>query len=1135
MLPMPQRVLILSAVLLAGLSVRHLSAQSARPAPPPDYSKEPFVIERIVNAVQYENDGRHTLTTDVRVRVQSASGVQEFGIIQLPYPSAMGQADIVNVKVTKPSGTVVNTPSDGIVDLPAQITIAAPMYSDMKVKQLAVRGLDVGDVLEFRQTFDGRTPLMAGEFWHLQNFMTNAVVLDEQLEIRVPRDREVKIKAPKLQPTTSDAGAYRVYSWKTAHREPTVGNTASPKTDASSGSDPPAPDVQVTSLRSWDQLADWYRQLQASRLALTPELRAKAQELTQNMASEDEKIRALYSFVATRFRYIGVSFGIGRYQPHAASEVLSNGYGDCKDKHTLFAALLDAVGIKAYPALISSARLFDADIPSPAQFDHMITAIPRGDGFLWLDTTPEVAPLGLLMAPLRNGQAFVIPASGPGRTARTPADPPFPQALTFKIAGALSAQGTLTGQANVLVRGDLELLFRLVFHQAAPTRWTDIVQAISQGWAFSGTVSDVSADTPEATDKAFAFSYKYERKDYPLWPDAFYAPLPPINLADLPDAADTNTGPIKLERSGSYQLQATIGLPPNMTPSTRQGVNVATDFAEYHATYRLAEDNPNTMRIDRDLVIKAREIPRARRAEYETFWKAVAADLNSPLIVTSSGSGAAAVPDRASAAVRVQTLIALGDSLFPQDLDGAISQYRRALELQPDNATAHYDIGKALYRKKDYDGAIAEYREAIRFRKDDPEAHYDLGEALFMKQNFTDATVEYRETLRLKPDHARAHGALGGVLIRERTRDSLNKAVDELKQAVAIDKDYARGYENLGTAFGLLGRLDEALDAWRQVKRLSPDNPNAPTIVAVLLVQKKQYAEALTEIQPLIENTKDARVLVTAGQAYVNTGELEKGAAAFQSAVEIDSSIYILNIASYELANHDAAPGAAVRYAGLAVTKQEQLLASVSLPALRPGDLQNVQLVAALWDTMGWAQLKAGNLQSAHMYLEASWKLMQRSAPAYHLGQYFERAGNKAEAIHYYALSRAAAPDIPEADGRLRALAGAQAEGVLGNVRDQLSSMRILTMPRATPGVARAEFFVLFTKGTDGPVADVRFISGSSALAGAAAAIKSVRFDVVFPDDGPTRLVRRGILDCAARDPNCQFVLLPTETISAVN
>src|ERR1019366_5109164 len=113
-----------------------------------------------------------------------------------------------------------------------------------------------------------------------------------------------------------------------------------------------------------------------SRVEPTPEIPAKAEELTRGATSDDAKIRVLYGFVATKFRYIGVAFGIGRYQPHAATDVLSNGYGDCKDKHTLLAALLAAVGIKAYPVLINSSVTIDPDVPSLNQFDHVITVVP---------------------------------------------------------------------------------------------------------------------------------------------------------------------------------------------------------------------------------------------------------------------------------------------------------------------------------------------------------------------------------------------------------------------------------------------------------------------------------------------------------------------------------------------------------------------------------------------------------------------------------------------------------------------------------------------------------------------------------------------------------------------------------------
>src|SRR5690349_15321117 len=108
------------------------------------------------------------------------------------------------------------------------------------------------------------------------------------------------------------------------------------------------PSVQITTFRGWAEVAEWYRSLEQKQAAPTPEIQAKTAEIIKEAKTDEEKLRAIYQFVSLNIRYIGVAFGIGRYQPHSAAEVLANGYGDCKDKHTLLEAMLSAVNIKAY-------------------------------------------------------------------------------------------------------------------------------------------------------------------------------------------------------------------------------------------------------------------------------------------------------------------------------------------------------------------------------------------------------------------------------------------------------------------------------------------------------------------------------------------------------------------------------------------------------------------------------------------------------------------------------------------------------------------------------------------------------------------------------------------------------------------
>ena len=148
-------------------------------------------------------------------------------------------------------------------------------------------------------------------------------------------------------------------------------------------------------------------------------------ELTAGLSTDLEKLDALYEYVATNFRYVSLSFGVGRYQPHAAAEVLHNQYGDCKDKHTLLASLSDSIGLHASAALINSAVALDPDFPSPSQFDHVMTRVSVGSEEVWLDATTEVAPFRLLSPGLRKKQTLVVDPSGAARLAESPATTPI--------------------------------------------------------------------------------------------------------------------------------------------------------------------------------------------------------------------------------------------------------------------------------------------------------------------------------------------------------------------------------------------------------------------------------------------------------------------------------------------------------------------------------------------------------------------------------------------------------------------------------------------------------------------------------------------------------------------------------------
>ena len=328
------------------------------------YSQEAVIIEDLSTKVVFQSSGNFTREQTTRVHVQTDAGIKAWGLLRFPFQSASETLGVDYVRVRKPDGSVVVTPADSMQDLDGEITRDAPFYSDLREKHVAVKGLAPGDTLEFSVRWQNTKPLIPDEFWFEYDFDHNSTVLHELLQLRMPVERAVKVKGPQaLQTVTKEQGA-QVYTWISSNLEKAKDPKADQEKERQSalGRIPP-PDVQISSFQNWDQVGRWYWTLQKERVEPSAAIRAKAAEVTKGAADNAAKLNALYKFVSTQYRYIGIAFGIGRYQPHAADDVLTNNYGDCKDKHTLLASLLQASGITIYPALINSSRILDPDIP----------------------------------------------------------------------------------------------------------------------------------------------------------------------------------------------------------------------------------------------------------------------------------------------------------------------------------------------------------------------------------------------------------------------------------------------------------------------------------------------------------------------------------------------------------------------------------------------------------------------------------------------------------------------------------------------------------------------------------------------------------------------------------------------------
>jgi transglutaminase-like putative cysteine protease len=606
---------------LAGAPARLWCQTRAQNAPAAAISQnlDGIVIEDFDTAVRFESDGTGERTRTVVARVASDSAVRQLGVLAFSFSSRGERLTVDYVRVRKQDGPIIETPPSNFQETLSPVTQAAPMYSDVRALQIPVRSLAVGDTLEYRVRWTRTKPDIPDQFWYTHDFINEGTVKAEMLTIDVPSGKYVKIAGARAEPKVTEQNSRRIYHWSSSHL---ASDKPAPEKGAGSRSNP-VHSVEITSLNNWEELGRWYLGFAAPQPTVSPAIQARAAELTKGLATAADKERAIYDYVSTRLRYVSISLGDARYQPHAPDDVMSNLYGDCKDKDTLLRALLKAAGIEAWPALIGEDLPFDAAAPSLAQFNHMVTVIPHGDGkYIWLDSTPEVAPFGYLQKSLRGKQALVMPGTAAPHLMSTPSDPPIDSTEIFQVKATLSPEGTLTGHIEWFITGDSELILRSVFHQLPPAQWAQALQEMSYRMGFAGKVSAVDVSNPQDTSGPFRLAYEYTREKYTDWEHLQI--VPPFPAGGLPVAGNTPSEPIELGETAESAYDATITLPPGYSVETPAPSHESGDVVDYQCSYSV---DGSVLTVHRSMKTKQNAVSIGGWSEYRKLQAAVNANI----------------------------------------------------------------------------------------------------------------------------------------------------------------------------------------------------------------------------------------------------------------------------------------------------------------------------------------------------------------------------------------------------------------------------------------------------------------------------------------------------------------------------
>ena len=153
-------------------------------------------------------------------------------------------------------------------------------------------------------------------------------------------------------------------------------------------------------------------------------------------------------------------------------------------------------------------------------------------------------------------------------------------------------------------------------------------------------------------------------------------------------------------------------------------------------------------------------------------------------------------------------------------LPEAIAANQKAIQLAPQDAETHNNLGNALKDLGKFDEAEICLRQAVALKYDYTEAHNNLGVILKEQGKLDEAEVSLRQAIAIKYDNVEAHNNLGITL---KDLGEFDEAEVSLKQAITLNHNNAEAHNNLGITHKEQGRLEEAEASLRQAISLKPN------------------------------------------------------------------------------------------------------------------------------------------------------------------------------------------------------------------------------------------------------------------------------------------------------------------------
>lgn len=619
--------------------------RQAATMPVPAYDKKVSNVVLVDNStVTVGDDGLVTTSWTYAIRILNREGRDE-AVAAIGYETDMGKVKDFRAWLIRPSGQVKSYGKDQTIDQ-ADLN---DVYDESRVKKI-IAGDDAepGAVFGFQTTTETR-PFFYQSMWAFQE---TAPVLSSRLTVVLPtgwQASSVTFNHPDVPAVASGT----TYTWELRDLPPLDLEPASPalsniaprlavKYFPTEGAKNPG----VRAFESWKDVSRWYAELSDAQAMPDERIAAKARELTAGAATELDKIRAVGRYVQN-IQYISVQIGVGRWRPHAASEVMAKSYGDCKDKANLMRAMLRSLNIQSYPVLIFSGdpTYVQEAWVSPGQFNHCIIAVKVSDEtkaptvltlpglgrLLIFDATDDNTPVGDLPED-EQGSFALIAAGDSGTLMKMPETPPESNSIERQIEASLLADGSLSATVRERASGQRAVDYRREFRNLSRPEYLNRVERrISRG-ATAAKISKVEP-TDRRVEGRFDLDIDFSALGYgQLMQDRLLVFKPALisRRESLFLTEAVRRYPIVLYAHAfdeTLHLKLPAGFIVDELPDP---LKLEGPFGSYKSTYEVKD---NELIFTRTLAQKGGTIPVAQYQTVRTFFEKIRASEQSPIVL----------------------------------------------------------------------------------------------------------------------------------------------------------------------------------------------------------------------------------------------------------------------------------------------------------------------------------------------------------------------------------------------------------------------------------------------------------------------------------------------------------------------